>query len=453
MKIPNTPPSWRDLFDRIAANPGRFPEVMSHGVGPTIEGKYRHWDILRHLNPPDGLSSEEWWLALKLARTPLYQTLPLRDRNGGAFRYALPGAALRLLHEIDRDATGRIGAAGKMAGTQTGVAYLIRSLVEEPIASSQLEGAATTRDVAKDMIRQGRQPRTPGERMILNNHLAMQFIRQAKGEQLTPAFVLEIHRVLTHDTFDNPEASGRYRHPNLPDEEICVVDETGNILHRPPHASELPARMQALCDFANAIDDEPFVHPVIRAIVLHLWLAYDHPFVDGNGRTARALFYWSMASQGYWLMEYVAISRILKGAPGKYARAFLYTETDENDATYFILNQLGVVRRAINDLHGYLERKVAETRDTERLIRNSPVLRARLNHRQLALLTHALSHGGAGYTIASHRGSHAVTYQTARTDLLGLAELGFLEQGKVGQAFVFHAPGDLRDRLKHMAHK
>jgi Fic family protein len=154
-----------------------------------------------------------------------------------------------------------------------------------------------------------------------------------------------------------------------------------------------------------------------------------------------------MAREGYWLCEYVSISRILKKARAQYARAFLYTETDDNDATYFILYQLGVLTRAIRDLHTFLDRKAAEIREVEDLVRGSRALRAELNSRQLDLLTHALKQVRAEYTVESHRRAHGVAYATARADLLALARRGLLEQRKRGRAFVFVAPEDLRARM------
>jgi Fic family protein len=432
----------------MAADPQRVQAVLARRLGPAVDGKYRHWDILRHLEPPPDLSAEEWWLALKMARADLSQELPLHDRQRAPFTISVPPVMHRMLHEIDRDAAGRIRAAGAVSDTRTGEYYLLSSLIEEPIASSQLEGAATTRRVAKEMLRLGRAPETRGERMILNNHRAMEFVRGIRDEPLTPELIFAIHRIVTEGTLDDPSAAGRLRRAELPNDDIDVVDNVGNVLHRPPNAEELEERMAALCEFANAT--EPFVHPVVRAMLLHLWLAYDHPFVDGNGRTARALFYWYTASRGYWLLEYVSISTILKRAPGKYARAFLYTETDENDATYFILNQLRVLRQAIDRLHGYLDRKIREARETERLLRRSGALSDRLNHRQLALVNHALRNPGFEYTIQSHRGSHNVSYQTARTDLLGLADAELLDQTKVGRNFVFRSAPDLRERLKRI---
>ncbi len=176
-------------------------------------------------------------------------------------------------------------------------------------------------------------------------------------------------------------------------------------------------------------------------------IGYDHPFADGNGRTARALFYWAMARSGYWLMEFLSISQFLRKAPRQYVQAYLHTETDRNDTTYFVLHQLDVIRRAIDGLHDYLARKTEELRELTRLLGRG-WLRERLNHRQAALLTHALRHPGETYRLARHQAVHNVVYQTARVDLLELERLGLLEKTKQGNAFAFHAVDDLEQRLE-----
>jgi Fic family protein len=261
--------------------------------------------------------------------------------------------------------------------------------------------------------------------------------------ELTPGSIIELQRILTDGTLDNPDAAGRLQRPD--EERIAVVDRIdGTVLHTPPPAEQLPGRLQALCDFANEGDSpERFTHPVLRAILLHFWLAYDHPFEDGNGRTARALFYWSMRTHGYWLVEYLSISRILRHAPGQYTRSFVLTETDERDTTYFIAYQLDVIERAVEQLHDYLRQKISDVRDVEALLKNS----AELNHRQCALLANALHLPGATYTFLTHAASHGVTHETARTDLLALVEMGFLEQRRQGRRYTFTPPADLAERL------
>jgi Fic family protein len=263
-----------------------------------------------------------------------------------------------------------------------------------------------------------------------------------------PGGVLALHQVLTEGTLEDPDAAGRFRRA---DEDIVIEDELGGRLHTPPPADQLAQRMKRMCAFANGGEDAEFMPPAVRAILIHFWLAYDHPFVDGNGRTARALFYWSMARQGYWLVEYVSISRILKKARAQYARAFLYTESDDNDATYFILYQLRVLIRAIEELHQYLARKAAEIRRAVDTIGQSSKLRDAFNPRQVALINHALRNSDARYTVASHQRSHGVSYESARSDLTKLSALGLLEQRKSGRAFIFLPSHSLLKKLEGKA--
>ena len=204
-----------------------------------------------------------------------------------------------------------------------------------------------------------------------------------------------------------------------------------------------------MCDFANAKTPDYFIHPVIRAIILHFWLAYDHPFVDGNGRTARALFYWAMLHNGYWLFEFISISTILRKAPVKYGQSFLYTETDENDLTYFIVAQTKVIQRAIDELHIYIDRKSLELKQLESQIQALDFF----NHRQVDLIRHALKHPYSHYTIESHRNSHNVVYQTARTDLLDLQARGILEKQVFGKKLMFASVKDLTEKLRKMGKK
>ncbi len=442
MKIPDLPPPMPLLMNRFTSKDGaELFKRISGGLDPAPDGRYRHWDKLRRLDPPPGYSLDDWWLAIKLARAPLLRHLPLRDPSGGPFQYAVPDPAMEMLHEIDSHTRGEIALHEQVMNPSTRDYYLVNSLIEESITSSQLEGASTTRKVAKEMLRNRRPPRDRSERMIANNFAAMNFARDHAREPLSSSLIFELHRVVTEGALDQPDAAGRIR---LPAEDIRVTDGDGNVLHVPPPAESLAERIEALCRFANGTT--PFVHPVIRSILVHFWLAYDHPFVDGNGRTARALFYWSMLKHGYWLTEFLSISRIIRKAPARYARSFLYAETDDNDATYFVLSQMLVVKQAIADLHAYLARKVREVQATEARLREHGA--ADLNAREIALTTHAIKHADVRYTIEGHAGSHGVSYMTGRADLHHLERLGFLLRSKVGKTYYFRPVPDLAERLK-----
>ena len=231
MKMPLKPPDWwAGLADATS-----LQKILRVGIKPTVDGRYLHWDKLRQLQPPDGLSHEEWWAGIKFARQSLSRLLPIRPANEGHFQLAMPDPAWEMVHLIDQKASGEISFAELVANPQSRRRYLVSSLIEEAITSSQLEGATTTGRVAKEMIKSGRRPRTVSERMILNNYRAMSQITEWSAKPISKALILELHKVVTHDTLENPADEGRLQRPG--EDRVVVLDrEDGKVLYSPPPA-------------------------------------------------------------------------------------------------------------------------------------------------------------------------------------------------------------------------
>ena len=448
MKTPVPPPNLdRLLSEQTPESIGRVLSAMVDHATPPVDAEYLSWDKMRHLEPPPDVTHEQWWLAVKLARRSVARQISgLVDVDGQAFSYALPDQLLQGIDEVNSNARGNIAISEQVTNPSTRDRYLVSSLIEEAITSSQLEGASTTRRVAKEMIRTGREPVTKDERMILNNYAAMRYVADlAQSEvDLTPGHITTIHRIVTDGTLDRPDSAGVVQ--SNQDERVSVWGDGDQLLHRPPPVDQLAARLEALCAFANG-RDSAYMPPVLRAITVHFMMGYDHYFEDGNGRTARAAFYWSMLRQGYWLTEFLTISKILKKAPGQYARSFLLTEDDDGDLTYFFLYHLRVILRAITDLHEHLARKAEEVHNLQRTIRAHP---GEFNYRQLALLEHAIRNPDANYTSQSHATSHGTSNETARQDLTALEGRGLLDRVKVGRKFVWMPADNLERRLRSL---
>lgn len=443
MKVPARPPDLDGAL-KLTFDGGRGQAVALASIEMRpLSAAYLSWDKLRFKEPPAGLTVEEWWIATKLARNIILRTIPsLTDIDGTPFRYAIPDEILREVDFINRNASGRIAIDEQVTNPATRDRYITSSLIEEAITSSQLEGAATSRRVAKEMLRSGRQPRDISERMILNNYAAMRRIGELRQEPLSPQLICEIHRLVTDGTLDNPDAAGNVQWNQS--ERVSVWGDGDQLLHRPPPVEQLTDRMVALCDFANDTTDTAYMPPVLRAVTVHFMMGYDHYFEDGNGRTARAVFYWSMLNQGYWLTEYLTISRILKSAPAQYARSFLLTEQDDGDLTHFLIYQIGVVHRAIRDLHKYLVHKADQLREVQSTLRATP---GEFNHRQLALLETALRDESSEFTTRSHASVHGTTIETARQDLTALESKGLLHHRRRGRRFVWVPVPRLADQL------
>lgn len=402
---------------------------------------YVHWHRFRYVPIPQEFSHEEAWALIKLGRHANLKKAPFTDKNGRPFLYWIPDGLQKDLHDVDVWAGGNFvtDTSSALPGREQ---FVIRSLMEEAIASSQLEGAATTTQKAKELLSTGRKPKDRNEQMILNNWETMQFIREKRKSTLTKDFITEIHQRMTEATLDNPEDSGRIR-----TSDNIIVEYQGETVHIPPDYTTLPARMDAFCEFANKDGDGKWVHPVIKAVMLHFWLAYDHPFYDGNGRTARALMYWYLLSRDYLLFEYLAISRYMQKAPGQYVRAYLHTETDENDLTYFLFYNLKATKQACEEVQSYIQRKQKDLTGLSAALRKYPGL----NLRQRSLLSHAMQYPQETYTFDTHRTAHGVVYQTARNDVLDLAKKGFLKKEKRGKEFVFVQADKMMNKLRSMA--
>jgi Fic family protein len=391
-----------------------------------------HWDDFRFRPPPAGLTPEQSWGLVKLSRLGDKVFTPIVSTNGRAFSYALPSRAQEALHAVDRMGGALLTNDGSASLEPMREQVVVSALMEEAIATSQIEGAATTRRVAKEMLRNQRKPRDRSEQMIMNSYVTMQFLRKEQARPLSLELLFEIQARMTRDTLDDEGCVGRLRRTS---DEIVIVDSENNTLFTPPPADDLSERMAKLVAWANAQTSsaDNFIHPLVKAAVLHFWLAYEHPFVDGNGRTARALFYWFMLKSGYWVFEFLNVSRVILKSRVSYYRSFLHAETDDEDMTYSLLYQLDATRKSIAEMRAYLAQKQREQSQMSQSLRAVPDL----NHRQRALLDHALKKPHDVVTFQSHQTIQGITYVTARADIQQLLDRGLLEEVTHGRQRAF----------------
>ncbi|MDD3135824.1 MAG: Fic family protein [Methanoregula sp.] len=419
MKLPKVP-QFSDTEINAAISLARDPKILESAL--QYNDRYLHWEELRHHPLPADAKSV--WILMKFLRRTQSKQIPF---DGWRFPYTLNDSCWQMLHHFDKTAAGNLTSVLDTIGHDR-ERYIVNSLMEEAIASSQLEGAATTRTIAKQMLRERRKPTNRDERMIVNNYLTMKKIREIEKEDLTPALVLSLHKMITNRTLEDPADEGRFRN----NDDIRVVDSSGTILHTPPASSNVPELIDELCRFAND-DKDPFIHPVIKGIFLHFLVGYIHPFNDGNGRTARTLFYWYVLRHDYWLFEYMAISRAIKDTKGQYKKAYVYTESDENDLTYFIQYNLTVIETTITEIRKYIGEQQAEQIKALHSIEESEGL----SYRQIDILKRIVKHPEKPLRIKEIEETYHVAYATARSDLIRLEELGYLKRRTLGKEYVF----------------
>lgn len=431
MKIPQRPKPLRKIFEeKVMDHLDLLEDKETQDLAKRYNEQYVHWDELRYKNLPK--DPEIAWALMKLSRNNQSKHVRFNDID---LDYNMTNQSQRIIHILDTGASGLLVVDNPLKEAEM-ARYVVSSLMEEAIASSQLEGAVTTTKVAKQMLREKRKPRSSSEQMILNDYIAMQRIKEIRDQTLTIDTILELHRLVVHDTLEDPSFEGRFRE----DDETVVADplEADKIFHHPPSYKKIPEHMEALCKFANGEKDSDFQHPLVKAIIIHYLIGYVHPFVDGNGRLARALMYWYALKRNYWLFQYMAVSKVIKQSKGKYGLAYLYSETDDNDVTYFINYNLSAMEKALENTRQYIARKQKEQKDAMELVKSHP----ELNFRQAEILKDMIKHKGEPTTIAEIISKFNVVHQTARTDLQLLSKLGFLKMSKIGRTWYFFYQGD-----------
>ena len=413
---------------------GIDPNIMP--VVDKVNADYEYWDKAKYKKLPEGFTPQMLWTNVKASR--LRSTIPVWNKYG--INLCVTSQMQRLCHEFDM----KFGSFWEVEGDSQSAEkkyYLSSSLMEEAIYSSKMEGASTTRIVAKDMLRKKKSPQNKSQQMIVNNYNTIQYIVEHKEQPLTEELLLTIHRLMTEKTLDNPEDAGRFR----TNDKVVVADMVeGDIIYTPPSFQEIPEFVESLCNFFNNDNPRTFIHPIIRGIIVHFMLAFMHPFVDGNGRTARALFYWYMLKEGYKLTEYMSISRVIAKSKANYEKAFRYVENDGNDMGYFVAYNLGALEKSFQQLRDYIQRKQREKRAA-----SSFMMAGNINQRQALILQRLKEEPDTIFTVKDVQEQFSVSSMTARKDLSDLVKQGYMTEialNKVTRGYIKVQEG-VNDRI------
>jgi len=403
---------------------------LSNYLSDINEPHYLFWSKAQYRKPPEGYTEKEAWLTARLLRKMSSTTGPIIAQDGEHFTWNKLGGFDEILHDIDLKTGGKFLV--NAANIEDRQKFLSRGIIEEAIASSQLEGASTTRKYAKKMIAENKKPRNKSEWMIFNNYQTMMAIDEDYKERpMSLELLLEMHAQLTKNAME-PGDEGEVG--KLRDEgEVIHVVYNDRIAYETPSRKFVDEQLRQFIKYAN--DNTKFLHPIIKATILHYWVGYLHPFVDGNGRLARSVFYWYLLKNDYWGMAYIPISMVLKRSKKQYTYAYIYSEQDNHDLTYFIDFSLRRIKRALQEFDEYVAGLQEENRLIELKLKNVLML----NDRQKQLVYYLVSDTTNYVSELSHRTMNGVARNTARSDLASLCDKDLLDKIKEGKHVRYYA--------------
>lgn len=378
-------------------------------------------DIMYRLKPPTRI--EEAWPTIIDYRKKHGWATPLIDQQNNKFWFYLPQSTLNRLELIEKTATDNIFQHAQKS-IQNSV--ILEALIDEAFNSSVIEGAFSTRKRTKEMVEKKLQPTNKSEQMIINNFKALDFIIQNLSSPLDEGMILSIYRILTENALDEGCKAEKYRDDLV---FVCDANSSQPIYTAPPH-SQVQSLMDSLIKFINIPDD---LNPVVKASIIHFYFVYIHPFFDGNGRTARAISYMYLLQKGYDFFKFFSISSVIREQKTKYYKAIKETEDYESDLSYFvnfnvemILDSILRIMEKFNQEYGY--RLILVYLNQAGII---------LSPRQKKALSTFLKADKNYTTIDEYAKKLKVTYETARSDLNQLSELGLFKKTKIGKRFIY----------------
>src|SRR3989338_7144077 len=397
-----------------------FIEVMNKFYYSPKEIEYRIPEIFK------GEKMLELVLAIRKQKTE--KIFALTDQNGDLFRYWKTPKLDKILHEIDvQQSKWREKETNSIVWKE----LLTNNLIDEAFYSSWIEGAKTTRIRVEELTRANSKPKDRSEQMCFNNWEALKFILKNLERPLSKDFLCDLHYIVTKATLypeDQPFA-GKYRNDS-----VEIVDVKQTVDYTPPPYTQVPDMMERLFSWVNwEGPDSFFVHPVLKASIIHFYTVYVHPFFDGNGRTARALMYYYLLKHGYQFMQYFSVSKAIANNRNSYYQAILNVEKYGSDLTYFLLHSAQMILNAISIVEK--ERKIEDSFiDWIAQLNQKDIF---LNKRQKKLFQQHFRSKLFPITIKKYKKMFKVVYETARSDLMLLVKKNLLKMTKEGKEFVF----------------
>ncbi len=148
--------------------------------------------------------------------------------------------------------------------------------------------------------------------------------------RITEEMVRKLHKITVNKILVE-EKSGKYRATQV----VIKNNQTGEVSFRPPEASKISAQTQDLLVFISAKQNQD-VHPILKSGIVHYELVRIHPFVDGNGRVARALSTLILFQEGYDIRKFFSLEEYFDKNAQEYYSALQSVEKNSGDLTVWL---------------------------------------------------------------------------------------------------------------------
>lgn len=169
---------------------------------------------------------------------------------------------------------------------------------------------------------------------VLNYRNVINWINQQEEPDFRIVFTEDtfktIHKLTVYNLIDT-DYQGNYRNKQV----IIKSATQGEVVFRPPVSVEIPYLINDFFKWSHS-EQAKFTHPIIRAAITHYQLVYIHPYIEGNGRTARAMATLLLYSLGYDFKQFFSLEQYFDSDIDSYYQALLSVQQSNSDLTYWL---------------------------------------------------------------------------------------------------------------------
>ena len=344
---------------------------------------------------------------VEILKSSYYEELPIKDFKGNSIVY------LNSCTGVNLDAV-------KLLYTSQNSAYGTKALEEEIVATSAIESIDFNRDSVRNIMK-GLAPKDEEENRIFGLKQGFEFISH-KENKITEENIYKLYMMAIGNYLDDeskPKQGNFYRHDT-----VYVMSE--RVEHSGIDHKKLPEYMKSFIEFANESDN---INDLLKATMLHFYIAYLHPYFDGNGRMARLIQMWFLIQKGYESTLFVPFSSYVEKSRRKYYDA--YTLVEEN---YKLSGVIDITPFLIYFTQNVYEKMTGDTVKVNTLEKyNSALSAGEITQKEAKLWQFVLStYAGDPFTTKQlEKDFGNVAFATVRTFVLKFTNLGLLNAQKM----------------------
>ncbi|GAB3419671.1 Fic family protein [Niabella aquatica] len=398
-----------------------------------LNNNYVHWDKFKDMPlPVEGLREDIWQQVTGEREQGFTRRLPIGD---SVIKWWISNTMEVQLHRLDIDLAG--GRDMEVLQESKHVhRHQTNALLDESIASAQLAGAVVSKKAAREMLLKKRSPQNVNEQICINIYRSLQLAFSKKEEPLTEALLLQLHQALTKDTI-KLKGIGQYRTNNKVD--FSSVDTSAG--YKPVDSRLVAPLMETVLGIYNDDVAPFFIHPLVKACIIHYLVVTIRPFKDANGRMARLLVQLYLLKKKYWVAAFISPSNIISKFNLQYHRSIVQSQTDANNTGYFIQFYIQSIQMAYKSLRDFTLRITREKAGSG--MNKLPGY----NERQTVVLQWLKEDREKVVTIRELRSMYGVSKETARTDLTALVNKGWIKYYHINKKTYAFVKGDAFDTL------